>query len=38
MQKKPKVDRWSFEALTYIVATRLEFKALQREMPHARIV
>jgi hypothetical protein len=38
MQKKLKVDRWSFEALTYIVATRLEFKALQREMPHARIV
>jgi hypothetical protein len=25
-------------AITYIAATRLEFKALQREMPHARVV
>jgi hypothetical protein len=32
------VDSQPFEGVTYIAATRLEFKALQREMPRAHIV
>ncbi|MGA8099029.1 MAG: hypothetical protein WB810_10250 [Candidatus Cybelea sp.] len=32
------MERQPSEAITYIAATRLEFKALRREMPRARIV